>query len=125
MHKMVQNLGVFVAELQGEGFVRASGPDYALLFRAARTIDRLLETLLCGAMQTPLAGEMPSVTAQAPAFSSVAELPPWNLPANGDTLGYELEFWRMLGEHPSLLGSGDIALGPGWLDDRDVDSAHV
>ena len=111
MYKLIQNLGVFVAEVQGEGFIRSTGSDYALLHEAARTIDRVLETLLGGTS----AGDISSVGAQAPAHNDDAELPIWDLSATGDTLGYEVDFWRMLGEHPSLLALDDIAQEPDWL----------
>lgn len=112
---MVQNLGVFVAEVQGEGFIRTRGPDYALLHGAARTVDRVLETLLSGALSRPSTGDVSSVVVQAPELSNIDELPAWDMFATGDTLGYEFDFWRMLGEYPSFLAPDDVVLEPEWL----------
>ncbi|KAK4905787.1 hypothetical protein LTR49_024962 [Elasticomyces elasticus] len=125
IHKMVQNLGVFVAEVQGEGFVRTSDPDYALLHRAAHTIDRLLATLLCGTLRKTAIGDLTSAAAHVPASNNIDELPQWNLPASGDSLGYEFDFWRMLGEHPSLLPPSDIAMEPEWLSSAHMNSVYM
>lgn len=117
MHKMVQNLGVFVAEVQGEGLVRMSGPDYALLHRAARTIDRILESLISGALQRSAASDTSSTAVhQQVSTGGVQDTVVWDMSATGDTLGCDLDFWRLLGEHPSLPIAEDFAIEPEWLD---------
>jgi hypothetical protein len=122
MHKMVQNLAAFVAEIQGEGLVRVTGPDYALLNQAARTIDRLLETLLCGSLQRSATGNTSNAAVHVLPNNNLDDSTLWDLSATGDALGYDLDFdfWRMLGEHPSLLASDDVAMEPMWLDSEGV-----
>ena len=112
MHKMVQNLAALVAEIQGEGLVRITGPDYALLNQAARTIDRLLETLLCGSLQRSATGDTSSAAAHVLPNNDLDDSAPWNLSATGDALGceFDFDFWRMLGEHPSLLAPDNVAM---------------
>lgn len=118
---MVQSLAVFVAEIQGEGLVRTGDPDYALLHQAARTIDRLLESLFRVVLEKPSAGEGPNPTTHASPPSNAENLLPWNLAASGDLLGYELDFWNMLGEHPSLLTPD--ATQWAWLGSTDANDA--
>ena len=122
MHKMVQNLAAFVAEVQGEGLVRITGPDYALLNQATRTIDRLLETLLCGSLQRSATSDVAGAAARVSLDGNVDDIDSWNLAPAGDALGYEFDFdfWRMLGEHPSLLVPDDVAMEPMWLDGQYV-----
>lgn len=127
MHKMVQNLAAFVTEIQGEVLVRITGPDYALLNQAARTIDRLLETLLCGSLQRPATGNIVGAAAHVASEDNVDDIASWNLPAAGDALGYEFDFdfWRILGEHPSLLAPDDVAMEPMWLDNEGVSGLNA
>lgn len=117
MHKMVQTLAAFVADAQGEGLVRVTSPDYALLNQAARTIDRLLETLLCGSLQRPVNGNIAGATEHVSSEANIEDIASWNLPPAGDALSYEFDFdfCRMLGEHPSLLAPDDVAMEPMWL----------
>ena len=125
MHKMVQNLAAFVAEIQGEGLVRITGPDYALLNQAARTIDRLLETLLCGSIQRSATSNTSNAAAHVLPNNDLDDSAPRNL--TGGALGYEFDFdfWRLLGEHPSLLAPEDVAMEPMWLDSEGVSAINT
>jgi hypothetical protein len=127
MHKMVKHLAAFVAEIQGEGLVRITGPDYALLNQAARTIDRLLENLICGSLQRSATGDTTNAAAQHSPNNNIDDSAPWNLSATGDALGYEFDFdfWRMLGEHPSLLAPDDVAMDSMWLNSEDLSGVNT
>lgn len=74
--------------------------------RAARTIDRLLHALINGSLQEPT--ENPPIEDQSTSMFAGADLTAANdmlfsNPLGIDSLGYEMDFWQTLGEHPSLL----------------------
>ena len=95
-------------------------PNYALLHRAACTIETLLQRLFSTTsssktsdrgFEAPL-GDVASGGGGAVADFDVgagaaADLFPPGSFIWGDTWGYDQDFWKMLGEHPSLLTSDD------------------
>lgn len=103
--KVIQDLGVLVAEIQVGGLVQAGEPNYALLHRAAGTIQSILKTFHAtkrtsrttggerdseDPVTTPEIGE----TSDANAFNSFIQTESW---------GNEYEFWENLAAHPSIL----------------------
>jgi hypothetical protein len=90
-------------------------------------MDRLLETLLCGSLQRSAAGNAGIAATHASPSNNLNDSAPWDLPVTGDALGYDFDFdfWRMLGEHPSLLAPDDVAMEPMWLDSEGMSGVNT
>jgi len=121
--KVLQNLSVLVVEIQMGGFVQPGEPNYALLHRAACTIETLLQRLFTSSTSTRASdrgfealgdvaagasGGGADFDVAASAGTVVDLFPPGSF-IWGDTWGYDQDFWKMIGEHPSLLTSADHA----------------
>lgn len=86
--RSLQDLSVFVAEVQIGTIVKAGDPNYALLSKATRTIQRFLDS-----------------THSDPSLSEVAGVEgndEWAL-LSQDLWDFEAGFWQSLADHPSLL----------------------
>lgn len=94
MADVVQNLNVLVAEVETGAFVHFEHPNYALLARAAQTIKDVLSRVLCGEFSSNL------VASEAIAQTFPAGRVDW-MP---DSWDFEIDFWRNLAEHPTLVG---------------------
>ncbi|KAE8148677.1 hypothetical protein BDV25DRAFT_157794 [Aspergillus avenaceus] len=81
--KPVQDLTVFVAEIEAGAIVRHGDPNYALLSKAAQTIRRFLDSIHCEVAPQPESDNWASFLSQ--------EL--WD---------FEFAFWENLADHPSL-----------------------
>ena len=84
--RSLQDLSVFVAEVQIGTIVRAGDPNYALLSKATRTIQRFLDTTRSDAPVEPLGQE-----------------DEWAALLSQDLWDFEAGFWQSLADHPSLL----------------------
>lgn len=102
-YKLMQDLSVFVAEVQGEGLIHSGEPNYSLLHRAAYTIQRLLQAAFNGMLAAPSRVDLPPVAADTFDLEHF-DFSAFPQPAVGmDSLGCEMEFWDTLGQHPFLL----------------------
>ncbi|KAJ5130432.1 uncharacterized protein N7515_006471 [Penicillium bovifimosum] len=89
--RSLQDLSVFVAEVQIGTIVRAGDPNYALLSKATRTIQRFLDSTH-------------SDTAQPVAEVAGQEgTDEWATLLSLDLWDFEAGFWQSLADHPSLL----------------------
>ncbi|CAG8139530.1 unnamed protein product [Penicillium salamii] len=84
--RSLQDLSVFVAEVQIGTIVRAGDPNYALLSKATRTIQRFLDTTRSDALVEPVGQE-----------------DEWAALLSQDLWDFEAGFWQSLADHPSLL----------------------
>ncbi|KAJ5132889.1 hypothetical protein N7448_007047 [Penicillium atrosanguineum] len=90
-NKILQDLSVFVAEVQIGTIVKPGDPNYALLSKATSTIQRFLDSFHSDAGQpVPEAGHEEGSDDWAALLSQDL----WDLEAG---------FWRSLADHPSLL----------------------
>lgn len=92
--KVLNELRIFVAEIQLGGLVQVDEPNYALLSRAARTIQALIENMEPQRERPP---EQPSVDHQ-----SRMVFDDWSESLGSDPWGFELGFWQNLAGHPFL-----------------------
>jgi hypothetical protein len=84
--RSLQDLSVFVAEVQIGTIVKAGDPNYALLTKATQTIQRFLDS----SHSDPLAE------------AGVEGNDEWAL-LSQDLWDFEAGFWQSLADHPSLL----------------------
>ncbi|KAJ5103640.1 hypothetical protein N7532_004169 [Penicillium argentinense] len=89
--KIVQDLSVFVAEVQIGTIVRPEDPNYALLSRATQTIQRFLDSFHSDPAQPP------------PKSSHDDGNDGWAALLSQDLWDFEAGFWQSLADHPSLL----------------------
>ncbi|PIG85472.1 hypothetical protein AARAC_007070 [Aspergillus arachidicola] len=81
--RAVQDLTVFVAEIEAGSFIKQGDPNYALLSKASQTIRRFIDTV------------HPQVTHRRvdESWTGFLSQDPWD---------FEYSFWENLAEHPSL-----------------------
>ncbi|KAJ5582467.1 hypothetical protein N7535_001087 [Penicillium sp. DV-2018c] len=89
--RSLQDLSVFVAEVQIGTIVRAGDPNYALLSKATRTIQRFLDSTHSDAAQP---------VAESAGQEGCDE---WATLLSLDLWDFEAGFWQSLADHPSLL----------------------
>ncbi|CAG8888125.1 unnamed protein product [Penicillium egyptiacum] len=89
--RSLQDLSVFVAEVQIGTIVKAGDPNYALLSKATRTIQRFLDSTHSDPAQ-PL-----------PELAAVEGNDEWAALLSQDLWDFEAGFWQSLADHPSLL----------------------
>jgi hypothetical protein len=85
--RTLQDLSVFVAEVQIGTIVRPGDPNYALLSKATRTIQRFLD----------------STHSDPVPVESVGQGDEWAALLSQDLWDFEAGFWQSLADHPSLL----------------------
>lgn len=90
-NKILQDLGVFVAEVQIGTIVRPEDPNYALLSKATSTIQRFLDSFHSEAVQPP------------PEIGHEDGGDDWAGLLSQDLWDFEAGFWQSLADHPSLL----------------------
>lgn len=97
--RILQDLGVLVAQVDTGVLIDPSDSDYALLSAATRAIQTILDRVLASDMTRTLP------TRQEPEMNvTVSEginedWMPWSTNENWD---FELDFWTNLAEHPTL-----------------------
>ena len=101
--KVVQNLSVFVVEILNEGFVVASEPSYILLQRAALTVQGVLQQIYSDERQSVAERDGHADDAQHTDSVSVSEFTSLESMMQTESWGYDLEFWRLLGEPHSTI----------------------
>ncbi|KAJ5384596.1 hypothetical protein N7517_002507 [Penicillium concentricum] len=89
--RTLQDLSVFVAEVQIGTIVKAGDPNYALLSKATRTIQRFLDSTHSDPAQ-PL-----------PEQAGNEGNDEWAALLSQDLWDFEAGFWQSLADHPSLL----------------------
>lgn len=89
--KILQDLSVFVAEVQIGTIVRPGDPNYALLSRATQTIQRFLDSFHSDSAPQP------------PETGHDDGNEDWAALLSQDLWDYEAGFWQSLADHPSLL----------------------
>lgn len=91
--KILQDLSVFVAEIQIGTIVQPGDPNFALLSKAAQTIQRFLDSF-----------HSDSLPVQAvPDQSRDEGGDDWAALLSQDLWDFEAGFWQNLADHPSLL----------------------
>lgn len=93
--RALQDLSVFVAEVQIGTIVRAGDPNYALLSKATSTIQRFLDTTHSDARA-----------------ESTGQVNEWASLLSQDLWDFEAGFWQSLADHPSLLAAIEPSLPP-------------
>ncbi|KAE8409965.1 hypothetical protein BDV37DRAFT_277613 [Aspergillus pseudonomiae] len=81
--RAVQDLTVFVAEVEAGSFIKQGDPNYALLSKASQTIRRFIDTV-----QPPVAHRRVDES-----WTGFLSQDPWD---------FEYSFWENLADHPSL-----------------------
>lgn len=89
--RSLQDLSVFVAEVQVGTIVKPGDPNFALLSKATRTIQRFLDSTHSDPAQ-PL-----------PEVAGVEGNDEWAALLSQDLWDFEAGFWESLADHPSLL----------------------
>lgn len=89
--RTLQDLSVFVAEVQIGTIVKAEDPNYALLSKATRTLQRFLDSTQSDSAQ-PL-----------PELAGHEGNDDWTALLSQDLWDCEAGFWQSLADHPSLL----------------------
>lgn len=89
--RSLQDLSVFVAEVQIGTIVKAGDPNYPLLSKATRTIQRFLDSTHSDPAQ-PL-----------PEMTEVEGNDEWAALLSQDLWDFEAGFWQSLADHPSLM----------------------
>lgn len=111
-HKIIQDLSVFVAEIQDEGLLCARDPNYPILQRAAVTLQRLLQAALRTATAAiPIAEPETSTNIDDIDWANLDAVLSSNPTGCIDSLGYEMKFWRTIDQHPFLLSPNGITGG--------------
>ena len=87
--KALQDLSVFVAEVQIGTIVKPGDPNYALLSKATATIQRFLDSFHSDGVQAPGAADEGNED--------------WATFLSQDLWDFEAGFWQSLADHPSLL----------------------
>ncbi|KAI1634641.1 hypothetical protein F4809DRAFT_651732 [Biscogniauxia mediterranea] len=93
--RVLQDLGIFVAEIERGTAVSPEEPDYALISKATQTIHRFLNASQSGERFT-------TIDTAAKDQEQSQETTGWTLPWEHDTWGFEIGFWQELADHPSL-----------------------
>jgi len=95
---MIQGLCVLVAEIKTGALALPGEPCYELFFKAAQTIQAILDSrfaqapkpyTLAGNEEVPDAGPSPSTI-------------DWDAFVHADPWAFELDFWENLATHPTL-----------------------
>jgi len=103
--KLIQDLSVLASEVEIGGLLQVGSPNYALLYRASRTIRSLLQVTL--SPNGPLAKQHRTeeqdihITEQDPQANMM--FAPFDIMPNTNLWGFEQDFWQDLGAHSSLL----------------------
>ncbi|KAJ5648456.1 hypothetical protein N7490_004828 [Penicillium lividum] len=93
--KILQDLGVFVAEVQIGTIVRPGDPNYALLSKATQTMQRFLDSFHSDSGQAP--------TDIQGAHEDGTGNDDWAALLSQDLWDFEAGFWQSLADHPALL----------------------
>ncbi|KAI5924560.1 hypothetical protein F4810DRAFT_129970 [Camillea tinctor] len=93
--RVLQDLGIFVAEIERGTAVSPAEPDYVLITKATQTIHRFLNASQSGE-------GLPMIDTTAKDQEQPQESTGWTLPWEHDTWGFEIGFWQELADHPSL-----------------------
>ena len=104
-------MSVFVAEIQEEGLLYASDPNYPILHRAAVTLQRLLQAALRTTAAIPAPEPETSTNIDDIDWADLDTVLSSNPAGCIDSLGYEMEFWRTIDQHPFLVSPTGIAGG--------------
>ncbi|KAJ5239473.1 hypothetical protein N7468_004092 [Penicillium chermesinum] len=89
--KILQDLSVFVAEVQIGTIVQPGDPNYALLSKAAQTIQRFLDSIHSDSVQVQTVPERDEGSDD------------WTALLSQDLWDFEAGFWQSLADHPALL----------------------
>lgn len=92
--KILQDLSVFVAEVQIGTIVRPGDPNYALLSKATQTIQRFLDSFHSDSGQAPT---------DPGSHEEGAGNDDWAALLSQDLWDFEAGFWQSLADHPALL----------------------
>lgn len=90
--RVLQDMSLYVAEIQRGTIVNKGDPIYVLLSKATETIQRLLDSFYCGSPDINL-GER---------YEGQGELEDWTTMLGQDLWDFEAGFWQNLANHPSL-----------------------
>lgn len=103
--KVLQDLTVFVVEIQFGGLVEAGEPNYALLQRATSSIQSLLKVKLSAESTNNESRDIQDPTGMTANFVNVQpfDIIPQESTNHADVWGFEYSFWQNLGEHPLLI----------------------
>lgn len=107
LSKVVQDLSVFVAQIEAGALVHFEHSNYALLAEATRTIKNILNRVISGRVTThPTTSQEYNASPPLPAANYEEDFMSW---ADREPLDFEIDFWLDLAEHPALSGSGEEA----------------
>ncbi|KAJ5087375.1 hypothetical protein N7456_010991 [Penicillium angulare] len=90
--KVLQDMSLYVAEIQRGGIVLKEDPIYVLLSRATETVQKLLDSFYSGNNQVE----------SEPDYANEIESTDWATVLGQDLWEFETEFWQNLANHPSL-----------------------
>lgn len=94
-NRVLQDLGVLVAEIEMGTIIRPGEPNFTLLSAAAETIQRFLDRLQVE--------ELRSDDRRKDDMSPPAGVDTWDIGLNLEPWNFEVGFWESLAEHPSLF----------------------
>ncbi|CAG8928421.1 unnamed protein product [Penicillium salamii] len=92
MSKALLDLGIFVAQIRVGSIVRSGDPNYALIHKAAQTIERFLDSM-----------NREPVQSQTENISDVEENEEWVASFDQGVFDFEDAFWKNLADHPLLI----------------------
>lgn len=97
----MQDLSIFVAEIQIGAIVREGDPIYGLIIKATQTIQRFLETFYSEPLH-PVPETSLTDDHQADDWASILGQDLWD---------FEAGFWQSLADHPSLIAFDSALTG--------------